>query len=194
MTLSIISEKLGPVTSASPPHTLPDGTIVSTINQVNSYTIATHTPQDAPHLDLLLVPGGFGSWELGSEPWIEEFIRERFDDTDYIASICTGSMSLAKAGVLEGKRATTNKWAWAWVVQHGVNVTWVPSARWTQDGKVWTSSGVAAGMDMTYALLSWMYGSGKVNDTMNSIELAPHTDEHWDPYAVVHKVCIFIGS
>jgi transcriptional regulator GlxA family with amidase domain len=122
---------------------------------------------------------------------MEDFIRARFNATDYVASVCSGSMTLARAGVLNGKRATSNKWGWEWIVQHGgENVTWVPSARWTHDGKIWTSSGVAAGMDMTYALLSWMYGSAKVNATMNRIELSPHLDEGWDPYSVVHKVCV----
>jgi transcriptional regulator GlxA family with amidase domain len=161
--------------------------------------IATHTPATAPPLDLLMIPGGFGSWNPGSEVWMEDFLRARFNTTDYIASVCTGSMTLARAGVLNGKRATSNKWGWNYVVQNSGpggengnkgdgNVTWVPSARWVHDGKIWTSSGVAAGMDMTYALLSWMYGSEKVNTTMNNNELSPHVDEHWDPYSVVHKV------
>jgi transcriptional regulator GlxA family with amidase domain len=174
MTLSIISEKAGPVSSTSP---------ASSQNKIRSSMIATHTLQDAPRLNLLMVPGG-----TGSESWMEQFISARLDETDYIASVCTGAQNLAKAGVLNGKRATTNKFAWASVVQYGENVTWVPSARWVHDGKVWTSSGVAAGIDMTYALLSWMYGSDRLNATMNRIELSPHTDEHWDPYSVVHKV------
>jgi len=121
---------------------------------------------------------------------MEDFIRARFDSTDYVASVCTGAITLARSGVLEGKRVMSNKRGWSWVVQHGENVTWVPTARWVHDGKIWTSSGVAAGMDMTYALLSWLYGSEMVNQTVNNIELAPHTDEHWDPYSVVHKVRI----
>jgi transcriptional regulator GlxA family with amidase domain len=166
---------------------MPDGTVM-TSNEISTSMLATHTPQDAPELDLLMVPGGFGSWEVGSEVWMEDFIRARFDSTDYIGSVCTGAITLARSGVLAGRKATSNKWGWTWVVQNGENVTWVPSARWVHDGKIWTSSGVAAGMDMTYALLSWMYGSEMVNQTMNNIELAPHTDEHWDPYSVVHKV------
>ncbi|PSN66764.1 class I glutamine amidotransferase-like protein [Corynespora cassiicola Philippines] len=188
MTLSIISKEAGPVSSSSPPHRMPNGEMMSTDHVINSTMLATHTPETAPPLNLLMIPGGLGNRNMGNDTWIEDFARARFNSTDYVASVCTGAMSLAKAGVLDGRRATTNKRAWSEVVQHGNNVTWVPNARWTHDGKVWTSSGVAAGMDMTYALLSWMYGSEKVNSTMNLIELAPHTDEHWDPYAVVHKV------
>lgn len=192
MSLSIISEKIGPVTNRAAPYELLDGTIITATDRIiQSYIMATHSPETAPPLDLLMVPGGFGSWNVGSQSWMNDFIKARFNDTDYVASVCTGSMSLARAGVLNGRKATTNKWGWSYVVERsgpGENITWVPSARWVNDGKVWTSSGVAAGMDMAYALLSWMYGSEKVNDTMNGIELSPHTDAHWDPYSVVHKV------
>jgi len=150
---------------------------------------ATHDPTTAPPLDLLLVPGGITAGTL----WIEQFLQERYDSTDYITSVCTGSVILARSGILDNKRATSNKRAWPNVILHGENVTWVPNARWVKDdseanGKVWTSSGVAAGMDMAYALFGWMYGTEKLNATMNNIEYSPHTDEHWDPYAVVHKV------
>ncbi|KAH7118022.1 class I glutamine amidotransferase-like protein [Dendryphion nanum] len=188
MSLAVISKQIGPVSSSFPPRTLPNGEIIPNAG-INSSVLATHTPEDSPELDLLLVPGaavvGVNS---GNDTWKEDFVKARFDHTDYIVSVCTGSMTLAKAGVLENKRATTNKLDWNEVVRYGKNVNWIPTARWTHDGKIWTSSGVAAGMDMTYALLSWMYGSEKVNFTMNLIELSPHTNQHWDPYSVVHKV------
>jgi len=149
--------------------------------------IATHVPSEVPKLDLLMVPGGLGN-RGNKTDWVIEFARSRANSTDYIASVCTGSLLLAKAGVLDYKNATTNKAAWKNVVVHGPNVSWVPNARWTHDGKIWTSSGVAAGMDMTYALLSWMYGSKDVNKTMNLMEFSPHTNPEWDPYAVVHNV------
>jgi len=109
--------------------------------------VATHTFQDAPALDLLFVPGGLGNRLLigNNDTVIQDFIRKRFDQIDYVASVCTGTAFLAKAGVLAGRKATTNKANWNWVTQFGSNITWMPSARWTEDGKVWTSSGVAAG-------------------------------------------------
>jgi len=109
--------------------------------------VATHGVEDAPPLDLLMVPGGIGNREsnLGNDTWIEDFIAKQFNATDFVASVCTGAKSLAKAGVLDGKRATTNKRSWNELTQFGRNVTWVPSARYVHDGKIWTSSGVAAG-------------------------------------------------
>jgi putative intracellular protease/amidase len=109
--------------------------------------VATHTFRDAPALDVLLVPGGVGTMALeqASDTSIETFLRNRFDSLDYLLSVCTGSAILATSGLLDGRRATTNKALWGLVTSQGENVTWVPSARWTQDGKIWTSSGVASG-------------------------------------------------
>ncbi|KAK8087499.1 hypothetical protein PG994_002473 [Apiospora phragmitis] len=100
----------------------------------------------------------------------------------------------ALAGLLAGRRATTNKAAWSWVT--GVapagasdnNITWVPSARWTVDGRICTSSSVAAGIDMMYALALEAYGPAVADAAINLIEYALHQDPAWDPVSVVHKV------
>ncbi|TPX16104.1 uncharacterized protein E0L32_004099 [Thyridium curvatum] len=190
--LSVISKTAGPVSSTVPPFSITGvGPPIDYGYLLNPTIMASHSFEDAPPLDVLLVPGGFGNvvLEQRNDTSIEGFIRRRFDQLDYLLSVCTGAMSLAKAGVLNGRRATTNKGAWGSVVRHGENITWVPTARWVEDGKVWSSSGVAAGMDMAYAFLSHFYGTDRVNNTMNGIEYAPHTDPNWDPFSVVHKVC-----
>lgn len=78
-------------------------------------------------------------------PALNAFIAEQYPKLEYLLSVCTGARNLADAGVLEGKRATSNKAVWDTVITHGKNVTWVPTARWVTDGNIWTSSGVAAG-------------------------------------------------
>ncbi|PVI00838.1 class I glutamine amidotransferase-like protein [Periconia macrospinosa] len=175
MTLSTISKHTGPVSSLNP--SLP--------NTISWSVVATHDPTTAPPIDLLMVPGGA---PLGNETWMFDFIAARFADADVVASICSGADSLARAGVLDGKRATTNKRTWEMQTKAGKGVVWVPSARWVRDGKVWSSSGVAAGMDMTYALLKWMYGSEKIDIHFNNAEYAPHVDPDWDPYSKVYNV------
>ena len=72
--------------------------------------------------------------------------------------MCTGSALLAKTGLLDGKKATSNKKAFDWATSFGDNVQWIKEARWTVDGKYYTSSGVSAGMDMTFGFLSDRHG------------------------------------
>jgi putative intracellular protease/amidase len=136
MTLSTISKVAGIVSSKNPSG-----------KSIGWPVVATHSVDNAPPIDLLMVPGGIGNREiyLGNDTWIEDFIAKQYNKTDFVASVCTGAKSLAKAGVLDGKRATTNKRSWDELTHYGKNVTWVPTARYVHDGKVWTSSGVAAG-------------------------------------------------
>ncbi len=148
MTLSIISKEVGPVTTVPPPHVFVEGGPQMDVGFLLAPTItAMHTFRNAPALDILFVPGGEGNVALAqaNDTWIEDFIAARFGQLDYLLSVCTGAASLAKSGVLNGKKATTNKGAWSRVTSFGTNITWVPTARWTVDGNVWTSSGVAAG-------------------------------------------------
>ncbi len=137
-------------------------------------TVATHTFEDSPALDVIIVPGGLGNLALeqANNTEIEQFIAHRSSPAEYILSVCSGAVVLARSGILAGKRATTNKALWGWITdpKHGSNITWVPSARWVEDGKIWTSSGVASGMDMTYAFLRHLYGD-TVNATMLGIEV-----------------------
>ncbi|KAL0932223.1 dj-1 family protein [Colletotrichum truncatum] len=155
-------------------------------------TVATHTFADAPALDVIFVPGGMGNiaLEQANNTEIESFLVRRYPQAEYVLSVCTGAVVLARAGLLSGKRATTNKGLWAWVTnpRHGANITWVPSARWIEDGNIWTSSGVAAGIDMTYAFLKHFYGTEILDSVMNAIEYAPYQDSHWDPFSLIHEV------
>ncbi|KAL2127810.1 hypothetical protein VTI74DRAFT_10151 [Chaetomium olivicolor] len=193
LTLSVIAKETGPVSAGYPPHIMAAGQPPMDLGfMLQPKLVATHSFGDAPALDVLLVPGGFGNVALdqSNDTSIQTFLRNRFDSLDYLLSICTGSVLLASSGLLNGHRATTNKMSWDWVTSRGENVKWVPSARWTQDGKIWTSSGVAAGIDMMYAFLKHLYGESDpvLIKTMNGIEYAPHTDLNWDPFSIVHNV------
>lgn len=147
---------------------------------------AQHGYADAPPLDILLVPGGQGARQAVHDEVLLSWLRARADDAEIVASVCTGAALLAAAGLLEGYRATTNKFAYAWATSHGETVEWVPQARWVHDRDRWTSSGVAAGMDMTAALVRHLHGDELAEATAFFSELELHREADWDPFAERH--------
>ena len=103
-----------------------------------------------------------------------------------MTSVCTGSAILAKAGLLNGRQATTNKAAYEWVRTQGPDVFWQPHARWVEDGNYFTSSGVSAGIDMSLVVISRLFGEEKAEAIAVSAEYEWHRDPDWDPFAKVH--------
>lgn len=101
-----------------------------------------YTMETAPPLDVLLVPGGYYATGLAvaDERWAL-YIKKVYPNLQYLFSVCTGSAIVAKSGVLDGKKATSNKAMFKVVEALGPNVDWVAEARWVVDGNIWTSSG-----------------------------------------------------
>lgn len=139
--------------------------------------------RQAPSPDIVRVPGGPGSRPLAEDADFLSWLARWAQPASLVTSVCTGSALLAAAGLLEGYRATSNKRAFAWATGHGHDVHWVPKARWVQDRDRWTSSGVAAGMDMTAALIASLAGPEASRTAAREIELDVHPDPDWDPFA-----------
>jgi transcriptional regulator GlxA family with amidase domain len=167
--IAVVAERKGPVTSAQGPE-----------------VVAHHDFADAPHLDLVLVPGGFGTRTEAENPRMLEFLRKRSGEAEVVMSVCTGSGLLASAGVLDGKRATTNKMFFQWVADQGPRVDWVKAARWVEDGKLVTSSGVSAGIDMSLAVIARLFGQQMSENLAVAAEYDWDRDSTWDPFAKVH--------
>ena len=136
--------------------------------------------------DILLVPGGIGTRKEVSNQVLLEWLRERAESAEFVTSVCTGSAILARAGMLDGLRATTNKMAFEWTTSQGPRVVWERKARWVEDGKFFTSSGVSAGMDMTLALIARILGRAAAAEVATRTEYEWHEDPDWDPFAKVH--------
>jgi transcriptional regulator GlxA family with amidase domain len=111
-----------------------------------------HGFADCPALDYLLVPGGFAAFPAMEDKALTGFIAERAKAAQAVLSVCTGSFLLYAAGLLEGRRATSH-WKGLPRLRALPGVT-VEETRWTQDGPVWTSGGVSAGMDLTLAFIA----------------------------------------
>jgi putative intracellular protease/amidase len=192
MTLSLISTDMNPVTVD---RTFINGAYMGMPSASPDFTqrvLPTHTFDDAPEFDVLLIAGGAGTRNMNvTQPHVD-FIRERFDDPalDYVLTVCTGTALLARTGKIAGRNATTNKAAYNWVktVPHAADVNWVPRARWVVDGNLWTSSGVSAGTDMALGWIEHVYGrseSERIRVLMEWNSLNQTDDPFADIYGLV---------
>jgi transcriptional regulator GlxA family with amidase domain len=183
--LSLIASTLDPVS------TYVDAPEVNVARSKFSQSIVpTHTFSHPPEkLDVLLVPGGFGAHlPPPARNDAVEYIKLVYPSLQYIFSVCTGAMLLARAGVLKGKRATANKAYFHEVVATDPEAHWVPVARWVTDGKVWTTSGVSAGMDGMLGLLEHIYDRETSVELAKILEYEWHSDSSWDPFALTHNI------
>lgn len=110
------------------------------------------------NLEIFFVPGGLGTRKEVENKLLIDKITEISTFSKFVLTVCTGSALLAKTGLLDKRRATSNKRAFSWVITNGANVTWDKKARWTIDDKYYTSSGVSAGIDMALGFLSDRHG------------------------------------
>lgn len=138
---------------------------------------------DANEFDMLWVPGGIGTREAVENETMLEWVRSQAASVDYVASVCTGSGLLAAAGLLDGRRATSNKVSFRWAEAQSDQVIWLPKARWVVDGKFWTSGGVAAGIDMALAMIAKIVGEEIADRVADGTEYEWHRDADWDPFA-----------
>jgi putative intracellular protease/amidase len=137
---------------------------------------------DCPPLDLVLLPGGFGTVAQLENDALLDFLRERSQDARATMSVCSGSALLAKAGLLDGLRATSNKQFFSLATAQGEKVDWVTEARWVDAGRFVTSSGVSAGMDMALAVIERLFGSERAEQIAVLTEYEWHRDPSWDPF------------
>jgi transcriptional regulator GlxA family with amidase domain len=141
---------------------------------------------DCPHLDVLLVPGGIGTRREVANAALLEWLKRRATEAEIVTSVCTGAGLLARAGILDGQRATSNKRAFGWVKEQGPAVDWVAEARWVDAGKFVTSSGVSAGIDMALHVIARTVGLEAAEQAARVMEYEWHRDAAWDPFAKLY--------
>jgi len=164
--ITLIAEERGPVRSTQGPSALAEASL-----------------DDATPFDLLLVPGGIGTRTLVESPTFLDALARRAAGAELVMSVCTGSALLARAGVLDGRRATSNKAAFSWVVEQGPRVLWQREARWVWDETFVTSSGVAAGIDMSLAVAAHLTDREFAEAIANRTEYEWQRDPSHDRFA-----------
>lgn len=134
-------------------------------------------------VDIFLIPGGHGTRAGVDNMALLTSIRSISEHSVYVLTVCTGSALLAKTGLLDNKKATSNKKSFDWVAGLNDKVIWMREARWTVDGKYYTSAGVSAGIDMTLGFLADRHGGEFARKVAVEIEYAWQEDKDHDRFS-----------
>jgi transcriptional regulator GlxA family with amidase domain len=128
------------------------------------------TLEEAEDFDAVLVPGGRGSEAAAKDEAVLEWLRRVDERTRWTISVCTGSEILGAAGLLEGKRATSNWLFLERLPEYGAEPV---GGRWVEDGKTITAAGVTAGIDMALYLIGREAGPEVAQAVQLGIEYDP---------------------
>ena len=132
--------------------------------------VADRALRDVPAPDVVFVPGGFGTRVLLSHEPLLGWLRTAHESTTWTTSVCTGSLLLAAAGLLDGVPATTHWLARDVLASLGAEVV---AERVVQQGKIITGAGVSAGIDMALRLVAVMNGDEAAQAVQLAIEYDP---------------------
>ena len=131
-----------------------------------------------PPLDILVVPGGWGTrTEMHNERLIK-WIADRSGQVETLTSVCTGSLMLGNAGLLDGKRATTHWRSLDWMQELFPKATVEKQLHFVEDGTLFTSAGISAGIDMSLKVVARYHGEAIARATARHMEYPfPESDE-----------------
>jgi transcriptional regulator GlxA family with amidase domain len=136
-----------------------------------------HSFASCPELDVLVVPGGWGTRQALHNPRMLAWLRDRAAQVETLTSVCTGSMLLGFAGLLDGLRATTHWRSLDWMQASFPAVTVVRDQHVVADGRVLTSAGIAAGIDMALQVVARYQGEEIARATARHMEY-PYPDSN----------------
>lgn len=132
---------------------------------------ATHSFDETPSPDVIVVPGGMTTFEHARDEKVLEWVRQAYETSTWTTSVCSGSLILAAAGLLKGKRATSH-----WLVVpmlRTFGTTPVNDARYVREGKIVTAAGVSAGIDFGLWLAGEMAGEARAKAIQLGLEYDP---------------------
>jgi transcriptional regulator GlxA family with amidase domain len=128
------------------------------------------TISDCPPPDILIVPGGQGTRKLIDNSAVIKWIKDCARTAELVLSVCTGSLLLAKAGLLEGLAATTHHQVLDLLRELAPNTTIIENQRFVDNGKIITSGGIAAGIDMSLHVVGKLLGTAQAEQTAEHME------------------------
>ena len=156
----LVAEAPGPIVATGGLRVIPDCTLDA-----------------CPSLDVLVVPGGWGTRRELQNERLLDWIRARAAGVETLASVCTGSMLLGKAGLLDGRRATTHWRSLDWMRAAFPAVTVEDRLHVVEDGAVITSAGISAGLDMALRVVARYFGEAVARATARHMEY-PFPDDN----------------
>ncbi|MGX9789599.1 DJ-1/PfpI family protein [Mycobacterium sp. MMS18-G62] len=132
---------------------------------------ATHSFDETPSPDVILIPGGMTTMEHARDEKLLDWVRRAHETATWTASVCSGSVILAAAGLLDGKRATSH-WM-ALPALKTLGAVPVNDERIVHEGDIVTSAGVSAGIDLAMWLAGQISGEGRAKTIQLAIEYDP---------------------
>lgn len=136
-----------------------------------------HTLASCPRLDLLVVPGGWGTRAGLENQALINWIAARGAQVSTLTSVCTGAMLLGRAGLLDGRHATTHWRSLDWMRESYPKVTVEREQHVVEDGNVFTSAGISAGIDMALRVVARHCGEAVARATARHMEY-PYPDDN----------------
>ncbi len=136
----------------------------------------THTfaSGDAPRADIVLVPGGFGTRREIRNPAMIDWVQRANHDAELLLSVCTGSLILGAAGLLDGLEATTHFGAYDELRTTAPGCRVRTDMRYVDTGRLITSAGVSAGIDMALHVVARLHGDDAARETARYMEYEGH--------------------
>lgn len=135
-----------------------------------------HTIHDGPKPDIILVPGGMGTRREMHNPVLTDWIRQQNTQTEMTLSVCTGSLMLATAGVIDGLSATTHRGAIDLLKETAPRTSVQENVRYVDNGRVITSAGISAGIDMSLHVVARLLGPAVAAATAYHMQY-----DYWQP-------------
>lgn len=132
--------------------------------------IPDYSFNDCPPVDILVVPGGWGTRKEMNNAFLLSWVAERGKKVEALASVCTGSLLLGKAGLLEGKRATTHWRSLDWMIELFPKTRVEKGLHFVEDGNLFTSAGISAGIDMALQVVRRYFGESVARATAKHME------------------------